>query len=77
MRRQPLAQWISEMFPKIKPPVFEDTRLKNRRAVPMSQAIGAGVDLTRFESDYHYNPHFDILFVERGSRLDIWLYLAC
>ena len=50
--------------------------LKNRRAVPMTRVLEAGVDLTQFESDYYYSANFDVLFVERGSRLDVWLYLA-
>ena len=55
---------------------IDSSELKNRRAVPMSRVIGAGVDLTQFESDYYYSANFDMLFVERGSRLDVWLYLA-
>ena len=54
----------------------EGQALTSRRAVPMTRVLEAGVDLTRFERDYYYSANFDVLFVERGSRLDIWLYLA-
>jgi len=41
----------------------------------MTAILTAGVDLTQFENDFHYNPNFDILFVEIGSRLYTWLSL--
>lgn len=103
LRKQPIAQAISQTFPKKISAVLGKkmihqsknipggrisefpvgyydyigaVELGNRRAVPMTTAINAGVDLSKFESDYHYSANFDMLFVERGSRLDVWLYLS-
>ena len=72
-----IPRTISETFSRRTSDVLGGGRINNRRAVPMTSAIEAGVDLTRFESDYYYSANFDMLFVERGSRLDVWLYLAC
>ena len=71
-----IPRTISETFPRRITAVLGGSRINNRRAVPMTTALNAGVDLTKFESDYHYSANFDMLFVERGSRLDVWLYLA-
>jgi hypothetical protein len=44
------------------------------KAYPMSKIIEAGVDLTQFEdADYRYVPNFDVLFVQKSSRLYTWL----
>jgi hypothetical protein len=71
-----IPRTISETFPRRVSDVLAGSRINNRRAVPMTSAIAAGVDLTKFETDYYYSANFDMLFVERGSRLDVWLYLA-
>jgi hypothetical protein len=55
---------------------IDNIKFKNRRAVMMTTVLNAGVDLTQFENDYDYSANQDMLFVERGSRLDVWLYLA-
>ena len=46
------------------------------KAYPMSKVIEAGVDLTQFEDgDYRYVPNFDVIFVQKDSRLFTWLSL--
>ena len=90
LKQQPIAQAISQTFPrkisetfgtaisaalKFDQTLFEQ-RIAGRRPVPMTKILEAGVDLSQFESDYHYSANFDMLFVERGSRLDVWLYLS-
>jgi hypothetical protein len=45
------------------------------RAYPMTRIIDQGIDFTQFESDYRYSAHFDVVFVQIGSRLYTWINL--
>jgi len=75
-RTKTIPRAITEGFPEGYYNYIGAVTVDNARAVPMTRVIDSGVDLTQFESDYFYSANFDMLFVERGSRLDTWLYLA-
>jgi hypothetical protein len=90
LKQQPIAHAISQTFPRKISETFGtsiseaikfdqtlvEQRTAGRRPVPMTRILEAGVDLTQFEEDYHYSANFDMVFVTRGSRLDVWLYLS-
>ncbi len=48
----------------------------NSRAFDMAWVISRGVRLQDFaDSDYRYVANFDVIFVEKGTRLYTWLAL--
>lgn len=66
-------------IPPLKTTRFSDSiggtgLIMESKAYPMSRVIEAGVDLTQFEDDdYRYVPNFDVIFVQKGSKLYTWL----
>lgn len=47
-----------------------------RRAWPMTDIVNWGVDLDQWDPNtWHYSAQFDVVFVDKGSKLYIWLCL--
>jgi hypothetical protein len=79
-RRQLGLHSFVKSFPPLRSTKMSSTlgldNLESARAFPMSWVIGSGVDLTKFaDEDYRYVPNFDVIFVQKTSRLYTWLVL--